>query len=350
MDNEQSVKSNQPGLRVGVIAGSTRLVRQARVIAEWVCADPVPSLDLVPVDLADAGLPLLCEPAPAASGQYVQPATRSWSQLVAEFDAFVLVTPEYNHSTSAAFKNALDHLYEERQDKPVAFVGYGLDGGTRAVEHLRAIAAELGMAGVGPQVSIDLRADYVAGRLEPRSFQPAARRRMLDRLAGWAAALRAARLRAASLNGPSRPVLDDPAATAAAASAVDEFVSGLQDGIDGGSGDVYDRQFTSDVLWGNPYGGTLSGYQPLNAAHRKLMAGGVAPPSEYQVVQLVTPVPGVVIAHVRRNDLRPDKASRFSETAMYVLVERGGQWWLAAGQNTPVAERPQDAAAGRPGR
>jgi len=350
MDNRQSVKGNRPGLRVGVIAGSTRPVRQARAVAEWVCADPIPSLDLVLIHLADVGLPLLCEPAPAASGHYDQPATRSWSQLVAEFDAFVLVTPEYNHSTSAALKNALDHLYREWQDKPVAFAGYGLDGGTRAVEHLRAIAAELGMAGVGPQVSIDLRADYAAGRLEPRSFQPAARRRMLDQLAGWATALRAARLRAAPLNGQSRPELDDPAAKAAAASAVDEFVAGLQDGIDGGSGDVYDRQFASDVLWGNPYGGTLSGYQPLNAAHRTLMAAGVAPPSRYQVVQLVTPVPGVVIAHVRRNDLRPDKAIRFSEMAMYVLVERGGQWWLAAGHNTPVAERPQDAAAPKPSR
>jgi hypothetical protein len=94
----------------------------------------------------------------------------------------------------------------------------------------------------------------------------------------------------------------------------------------------------------------LSGYQPLNAAHRALMPAGVAPPSRYQVVQLVTPAPGVVIAHVRRNDLRPDTALRFSEMAMYVLVERGGQWWLAAGQNTPVAERPQDAAAARPSR
>jgi NAD(P)H-dependent FMN reductase len=74
-----------------------------------VCADPIPSLDLVLIDLADVGLPPLCEPAPAASGQYVQPATRSWSQLVAEFDAFVLVTPEYNHSTSAALKNAHPH-------------------------------------------------------------------------------------------------------------------------------------------------------------------------------------------------------------------------------------------------
>lgn len=350
MSNTQSANGNRPGLRVGVIAGSTRPVRQARAVAEWVCADPVPSLDLVLVDLADVGLPLLCEPAPAASGRYDQPATRAWSQLVVGFDAFVLVTPEYNHSTSAALKNALDHLYAEWQDKPVAFVGYGVGGGTRAVEHLRTIAAELGMAGVGPQVGIELRADFAAGRLEPRSFQPAARRRMLDQLAGWATALRAARLRAASPSEQSRPELDDPAARAAAARAVDEFVAGLQDGVDNGSGDVYDRQFASDVLWGNPWGGTLSGYQPLNAAHRALMAAGVAPPSQYEVVQLVAPVPGVVIAHVRRNDLRPDKASRFSEMAMYVLVERGGQWWLAAGQNTPVAERPQDAAATRTSR
>ena len=350
MDNEQSVKGNRTGLRVGVIAGSTRPVRQARAVAEWVCADPIPSLDLVLIDLADVGLPLLCEPAPAASGQYDQPATRSWSQLVAKFDAFVLVTPEYNHSTSAALKNALDHLYREWRDKPVAFVGYGIDGGTRAVEHLRAVAAELGMAGVGPQVTIDLRADYVAGRLEPRSFQPAARRRMLDQLAGWATGLRAARLRAASPNGKGRPGLDDPAAREAAVSAVDEFVAGLQDGIDNGSGDVYDRQFASDVLWGNPYGGTLSGYQPLNAAHRTLMAAGVAPPSRYQVVQVVTPVPGVVIAHVRRDDLSADTNKRFSEMAMYVLVERGGQWWLAAGQNTPVAERPAGIAVVQAGR
>ena len=348
MGNKQSITGNQASLRVGVIAGSTRPVRQATTIAQWVCADPIPSLDLVLIDLADAGLPLLCERAPAASGQYEQPATRSWSQLVESFDAFVLVTPEYNHSTSAALKNALDHLYAEWRDKPVAFVGYGLDGGTRAVEHLRVIAAELGMAGVGPQVAISLRADYADGRLEPRSFQAEARGRMLGQLAAWAAALRAVRVRAASLNGQGRPVLDDPAARAAAASAVDEFVAGLQDGIEHGSGDVYDRQFAADVLWGNPWGGTLSGYQPLNAAHRTLTAA--APPSEYQIVQLVTPVPGVVIAHVRRNDLRPDRASRFSEMAMYVLVERGGQWWLAAGQNTPVADRPAGLAAGQASR
>ena len=84
----------------------------------------------------------------------------------------------------------------------------------------------------------------------------------------------------------------------------------------------------------------MSGYEALNAAHRSLMAAGAAPASRYQVVQLMSPLPGVAIAHVRRNDLSAGKDKRFSEMAMYVLVERGGQWWLAAGQNTPIAERP----------
>ena len=137
----------------------------------------------------------------------------------------------------------------------------------------------------------------------------------------------------------SRPVLDDPSARAAAASAVERLVAGLQDGLDRASADVYDQQFASDILWGNPYGGTVSGYKALNAAHHSLMAAGVAPPSRYRVVQLMSPLPGIAIAHVRRNDLSDDKDKRFSEMAMYVLVERGGQWWLAAGQNTPVAER-----------
>jgi uncharacterized protein (TIGR02246 family) len=143
-----------------------------------------------------------------------------------------------------------------------------------------------------------------------------------------------------SPEGQSRPALDDPSARAAATGAVGQFVAGLQDGLDRASADAYDQQFAADVLWGSPYGATLSGYKALSAAHHSLMAAGAAPPSRYEVVQLMSPLPGVAIAHVRRKDLSDDKHKRFSEMAMYVLVERGGQWWLAAGQNTPVAERP----------
>jgi NAD(P)H-dependent FMN reductase len=340
MPTERSGKNTTARLRVGVIAGSTRPGRQSTAVAEWVCADLIPTLGLQLIDLADLGLPMLSEPAPAAFGEYQQPATLSWSRLAETFDAFVLVTPEYNHSTSPALKNALDHLYREWRDKPVAFVGYGLDGGTRAVEHLRTITAELGMAGVGPQVGISLRADYADGRLEPRPFQPEARKRMLDQLARWAAALRALRSRTGSPAMKSRPTLDDPPAREAAAGAVDRFVTGLQEGLDSSSADVYDSQFATDVLWGSPYGATLSGYEALNGAHHWLMANGVAPASKYQVVQFMSPLPGVAIAHVRRNDLTAGADSQFSEMAMYVLVERAGSWWLAAGQNTLVAQRP----------
>ena len=136
-----------------------------------------------------------------------------------------------------------------------------------------------------------------------------------------------------------RPVLDDPAARTEAAQAVDRLVAGLQDGADRSDADVYDRQLASDVLWGSPYGATVRGYATLNPIHHSLMAGGAAPPSRYQVVHLMSPLPGVAIAHVRRDDLTAEPGQGFSEIALYVLIERDGQWWLAAGQNTPIAER-----------
>jgi uncharacterized protein (TIGR02246 family) len=133
------------------------------------------------------------------------------------------------------------------------------------------------------------------------------------------------------------PALDEPSARSAAASAVGQLVAGLQDGLDRADADAYDRQFAADVLWGSPYGATVSGYEALNAVHHSLMAAGVAPRSRYEIVQLLSPRPGVAIAHVRRNDLSEGQGERFSEMAMYVLVERGGEWWLVAGQNTPIA-------------
>jgi uncharacterized protein (TIGR02246 family) len=137
-----------------------------------------------------------------------------------------------------------------------------------------------------------------------------------------------------------RPALDDPVARPDAARAVDQLVAGLQAGLDQSSADDYDRQFAADVLWGSPYGKTVCGYDALNAIHRRLHADGAAPPSRYQVVGVISPAPGVAIAQVRRDDLTATAAAGgFSEMALYVLVERDGQWWLAAGQNTPIVDR-----------
>jgi len=179
-------------LRIAILTGSTRPNGRSRAVAEWVAsAAHIDGLDLVVVDLDEVDLPMLAEPSPAACGDYTLSHTREWAALIDGFDGYVLVSPEYNHSTTAPLKNALDHLYGEWQDKAVGFVGYGVDGGIRAVEHLRAITAELGMAGVGPQVALYLFEDFDGqGGCVPRQRQSDALERMLGHLARWAGALR----------------------------------------------------------------------------------------------------------------------------------------------------------------
>jgi NAD(P)H-dependent FMN reductase len=92
--------------------------------------------------------------APPSLGQYTKPHTLAWAEKIASFDGYVFVTPEYNHSTSGALKNAIDFLYREWNNKAAGFVSYGSVGGTRAVEHLRLVMAELQIATVRAQVAL----------------------------------------------------------------------------------------------------------------------------------------------------------------------------------------------------
>jgi uncharacterized protein (TIGR02246 family) len=100
------------------------------------------------------------------------------------------------------------------------------------------------------------------------------------------------------------------------------------------------------VIWGSPYGQTLVGYDELHAIHRRLQAERSVGHSRHEIVSARRIAPDVVISQVWRQAIdadgtamAPDQA--FSEMALYVLVQRNGAWWLAAGQNTPV-----DAASG----
>jgi NAD(P)H-dependent FMN reductase len=106
------------------------------------------------VDLKDVDLPLLDEPEPASSGNYTVTHTKQWSELIKKGDAYVWVTPEYNHSTSPALLDAIDYLFNEWSYKPVAFVGYGGMGGTRAIHSLVPVAAELRMVPLRDRVHI----------------------------------------------------------------------------------------------------------------------------------------------------------------------------------------------------
>ena len=183
-------------IRIAIIVGSTRPGRRAEIVARWVydIASERSDAEFEIVDILDFNLPLLDERTPPSQGEYTQPHTKAWSAKIDSFDAFVFVTPEYDHGPSGALKNAIDFLYREWNNKAAAFVSYGGASGTRAVEHLRLVMGELQVADVRAQVILSLATDfenYVA-------FKPAARHdalvaTMLDQLISWAVALQTVR-------------------------------------------------------------------------------------------------------------------------------------------------------------
>src|SRR3954447_24651706 len=135
-------------LRIAVIIGSTRPGRVGESVGKWVfeVAKKRSDAEFELVDIKDFDLPLLDEPVPPSLGQYSKPHTKAWAAKIGSFDAFVLVTPEYNHGISGALKNAIDFLFAEWNNKAAGFVGYGSAGGVRAVEHLRLVMAEVQVA------------------------------------------------------------------------------------------------------------------------------------------------------------------------------------------------------------
>lgn len=188
--------------RLAVIVGSTRPGRRARLVADWVVAcatrhgaTGTTALTAEIVDLAEVDLPLLDEPMPAAVGDYARAHTKRWAELVAGFDGFVIVAPEYNHSYPAVVKNAIDYLFVEWHDKAVGLVTYGLQGGTRAAEHLRPVLSEVKAACVRTQVGLRLFADFTItdmaepGELAPGEHQEPVLARMFDEIVEWSDAL-----------------------------------------------------------------------------------------------------------------------------------------------------------------
>src|SRR5580692_10535939 len=118
-------------IKVGIIVGSTRPGRKAATVAKWVhdLLKNRNDAEFEIVDIEDYKLPLLDEPVPPVMHQYGKAHTKSWSEKIASLDAYIFVTPEYNHATSAALKNAIDFLYHEWNNKAAGFVGYGGAGG-----------------------------------------------------------------------------------------------------------------------------------------------------------------------------------------------------------------------------
>ena len=183
-------------LKIGVIIGSTRPGRIGEAVGKWVFqqAQQRKDAEFELVDLLEFNLPLLDEPVPPSQGKYSKPHTKAWAAKVASFDGYIFVTPEYNHGTCGALKNALDFVYAEWNNKAAGFVGYGSAGGVRAVESLRLVMAELQIADVRAQVSLSLFTDfenYSVFKPDPRHEKSLAT--VFDQVIAWGGAMKTLR-------------------------------------------------------------------------------------------------------------------------------------------------------------
>ncbi len=183
-------------IKIAIIIGSTRPGRKAEAVAKWVheIARKRSDAQFELVDIKDYKLPLLDEAIPPSLGQYSQPHTKVWAAKIASFDAFVFVTPEYNHGIPGALKNAIDYLYAEWNNKAAGFVSYGSALGARAVESLRLVMGEVQVADVRAQVMLSLFTDFENfTTFKPASMHEKNVNAMLDQLTAWGGAMKTLR-------------------------------------------------------------------------------------------------------------------------------------------------------------
>lgn len=182
--------------KIAIITGSTRPGRVNRSVAEWVheLASQRTDAEFELVDIADYNLPVLDEPMPAAYQQYTHEHTKAWAAKIAEFDGFVFVTGEYNHSVTPALANALSFLNAEWNNKAAGIVGYGSAMGVRATEHLRGILSELQIAHVQKHGMFSLFTDFEDfSTFKPTELQAASVPPMLDQVVAWSKAMETVR-------------------------------------------------------------------------------------------------------------------------------------------------------------
>jgi NAD(P)H-dependent FMN reductase len=184
-----------------IVIASTRPGRVGLPVSEWFRgrAEEHGDFKIDVADLAEIKLPFLDEPKHPRLWEYTHQHTKDWSARVEAADAFVFVTPEYNHSFNAPLKNAIDFLVHEWAHKPVGFVTYGgVAAGTRAMVMLKPVVAALRMVPVVEAVNIPFVAQFIdeQGALKANDVMVQAATAMLNELLRWESVLRPMRTRA----------------------------------------------------------------------------------------------------------------------------------------------------------
>jgi len=178
--------------KIAIVTGSTRPGRVNRQVAEWVLARAQErgDADYELVDIADFDLPLLDEPMPAAYQSYSKEHTKAWSAKIAEFDGYIFIAGEYNHSVQPALANALSYLNVEFNNKAAGIVSYGSALGARATEHLRGILSELQVAHVQKHGMFSLFTDFENfSTFAPTAQSAQSVEPMFDQVVAWSRAM-----------------------------------------------------------------------------------------------------------------------------------------------------------------
>ncbi|MGO4691429.1 NADPH-dependent FMN reductase [Glaciibacter sp. 2TAF33] len=182
--------------KIAIVTGGSRPGSVNSTVAEWVHSQVADRTDaeFEVVNFNDFNLPLLDEAYPASMQNYQHEHTKAWSARIDEFDGFIFVAHEYNHTAGPALVNALSYLSAEFHNKAAGFVSYGSMGGVRAVEHLRGVLSELQVAHVQKSLMFSLFTDFEnfstfkpteqsAGNLAP----------MVDQVVSWSRAMETVR-------------------------------------------------------------------------------------------------------------------------------------------------------------
>lgn len=188
-------------LSLNIIIASTRPGRIGLAIGRWFesVAQSHGKFAVKVSDLLEINLPIYNEARHPRLQEYAHQHTRDWSANVADSDAFVVVTPEYNYSTPPSLMNAFVYLHKEWTYKPLGFVSYGgVSAGTRAMEMEKNTVTALGMMPIPQAVNIPFASRMIEGEGDSRVFaapdvQVDAARLMLDELHKWAVALKTLR-------------------------------------------------------------------------------------------------------------------------------------------------------------
>jgi len=183
-------------MHLQIIVGSTRQGRRSRPVADWAYQFAAARTDLSVemIDLKDWNLPMFDLPKPPALGNYEDSLQQRWAAKIAEGDAYLFVSPEYNHGYTAVLKNALDYLFAEWARKPASFISYGGAHGARGIEQLRLVLIELRVAPLRDALHIvNIVQKFSDGRFEGDERDVRQLNHILDDIVWWGEALKAAR-------------------------------------------------------------------------------------------------------------------------------------------------------------